>query len=387
MAEIGPAHLRALIQDAHVGLLLGAGSPSAYFSLLGDIEIALTRVEEGGLSAEAGAVARASLEAHFFRGVVEPNIALLAREAAAQPVLQSYGRLGRSLNRLMLHRRSSLLPKKVTLFTTNVDLAVEVAFERLGLDLNDGFSGKIDPVLDLASLGTVHYRMAARYSRLAEIPTFDLYKLHGSVSWRLAESGPAPIAYDHRLQQVHTVSAALSESEGILDVGANDENEINIDDLLTRAAQVESVPPGVEAFTEAYRRLVVVNPEKTKFETTVFSETYYELLRRFANELERENALLLVHGFSFRDEHLRTLILRAASMNPTLQVVVFCYQQADRDGYEALMPASSVPNANVLYVVPSGEDSRIDIDALVDTYLDPLVGPDTGTDELAELLA
>lgn len=57
-------------------------------------------------------------------------------------------------------------------------------------------------------------------------------------------------------------------------------------------------------------------------------------------------------GFSFRDEHLRKLIVRAARTNPTLQIIVFCYSLADRAAYEKLIPELDVPNGNILYVTP-----------------------------------
>jgi hypothetical protein len=138
------------------------------------------------------------------------------------------------------------------------------------------------------------------------------------------------------------------------------------------------VPSEVAAFTTAYDALSIVNPDKTKFATTVLNETYYELIRRFANELEKENSVLFVHGFSFRDEHLRDLVLRAARTNPTLQVVIFCYSRADRTAYAKLLPEGEVKNGNILYVQPaeledhSGERS-ISLDTLEADFFAPVI--------------
>ena len=100
------------------------------------------------------------------------------------------------------------------------------------------------------------------------------------------------------------------------------------------------MPPTVTAFIEAYEKLGIVNPDKQKFATTVLNETYYELIRRFANELEKENSVLFVHGFSFRDEHLRDVVVRAARSNPTLQVIVFCYSRGDLAGLPEADPGN-----------------------------------------------
>jgi SIR2-like domain len=122
-----------------------------------------------------------------------------------------------------------------------------------------------------------------------------------------------------------------------------------------------------------------VNPDKTKFATTVLNETYYELIRRFANELEKENSVLFVHGFSFRDEHLRDLVLRAARTNPTLQVVIFCYSRADRTAYAKLLPEDEVKNGNVLYVQPAeledhSSERSISLDILEADFFAPAIG-------------
>jgi hypothetical protein len=138
------------------------------------------------------------------------------------------------------------------------------------------------------------------------------------------------------------------------------------------------IPAAVEAFSDGYDRLGIVNPDKRKFATTVLNETYYELIRRFANELEKENSVLFVHGFSFRDEHLRDLVLRAARTNPTLQVIVFCYSSGARVNYEKLLPDVEVKNGNIQFVAPdeldeSEAERKISLDVLESDYFAPII--------------
>lgn len=373
--ELGPEQLRAILQDAHLNFLIGAGTSSAFFGLLGGIEDALTEIaSEPDADENAKRLARASIQAMFFDGVIAPNIALLELDADAGPVLRSYGEFGRVLNRLLINRRNSILSKKVNLFTTNVDLVFEVAFERLGATLIDGFMGRIRPVYDLGVFGSLHYLTGVRYEHRSEAPTFDLYKLHGSVGWQLTDdrAAPAGIAFDHELRDVHAIAEALNEiRESLVPVDAGP--TIDVEALLAGAAGQE-LPGGLDAFEDAYRRLPIINPEKQKFETTVLTETYYELIRRFANELERENSVLFVHGFSFRDEHLRKLVVRSMRANPTLQVVVFCFVAGDRDAYAALVPDEQLPNGNLTYIAPTGDD-KLDLDEVVRLYFQPMAGP------------
>ncbi|MGH9772965.1 MAG: SIR2 family protein, partial [Candidatus Acidiferrales bacterium] len=76
----------------------------------------------------------------------------------------------------------------------------------------------------------------------------------------------------------------------------------------------------------------VILPQVTKFKTTLMDRTYYELLRIYANELDRENTLLVAFGFSFSDEHIRDITRRALE-NPTLRLIAFSHSNKDRQAF------------------------------------------------------
>lgn len=363
--------LRTIVQDSHLNFLIGAGTSSPYFEQLGDIEKVLTEIGDYSPDRPEANLVRASLQGYFFEKVLLPNLPLCAREPIARPLLKSYARFVSTINRILLKRRSTLLGKQANVFTTNVDLAFEVALEMLEIDTNDGFAGKLRPRLDLGEYGTLRLRQGTRYEYRSEIPVVNLFKIHGSAAWR--QEGDE-IYFDHQLSSVRQVKAAFDAAgskSSLLPI--SDPNDVKADQLL-EAARGKTLDGAGEAFAAAYEELSIVNPEKTKFATTVLNKTYYELIRRFANELEKENSALFVHGFSFRDEHLRDLVLRAARTNPTLQVIVFCYSREGREEMRALFPEEQVKNANILLVAPhepkEGEDERkLTIDVLVDDYL------------------
>lgn len=126
--------LRAIVQDAHIHLLIGAGTSTGLCDPLGDIENALTQLDGADAPSSARAIARVSLQALFFEKVLWPNVALVDGPGdRAIAVIRSYERLLRALNMLLLQRRSTLLSKRISLFTTNVDLAFELAGDRLGV--------------------------------------------------------------------------------------------------------------------------------------------------------------------------------------------------------------------------------------------------------------
>ena len=395
-----PERLRTIVESAHLNFLIGAGTSSPFFAALGNIEDALTEISGADAPEHAKALVRASIQAYFFEKVLAPNTKIIERDESAGAVLRSYAMFVRTLNRILLRRHSTLLSKQANIFTTNVDMLFEVAMEELGIDFSDGFSGKIRPKFDLGDFNVLRFRMGSRYEHRFEVPVFNLVKIHGSAAWRQQERAnrKSDIYFDHGLSLVGEVGELLQaarphllsvlvdpqpEGEGptirpISDLVTEAEQYLDDLDLLGTGGGASLTPSAVVAFSARYDRLGIVNPDKRKFATTVLNETYYELIRRFANELEKENSVLFVHGFSFRDEHLRDLVLRAARTNPTLQVVVFCYSRASLKAYETLLPDTEVKNGNLQFVVPDepgeGEGERkLSLDVLESDYFAPIV--------------
>ncbi|MDO5025913.1 MAG: SIR2 family protein [Trueperella sp.] len=396
--------LRVIVESAHLNFLIGAGTPSSYFSALGNIEDALEELANSNAPQNIKGLVRASIQAYFFEKVLVPNLQVIEHSDEADSVLQSYVRFLRTLNRILLCRRSTLLPKQVNIFTTNVDMLFEVSMEELGIDYCDGFSGKIRPKFNLGEFGALRFQTSSRYGHRFEVPVFNLIKIHGSAAWCQVkrENGKFDIYFDHGLTLVKTINCLLQEAKQYLipvTVESYPQSEgpkirpINMmiteanEYLKNNSKQAESIedavlPAVVEKFSTKYDELGIVNPDKRKFATTVLNETYYELIRRLANELEKENSVLFVHGFSFRDEHLRDLVLRAARTNPTLQVIVFCYSEKDLELFKQLLPDVEVKNGNIEIVAPdkSSEDEeerKISLDVLVSDYLAPIMSEET----------
>ncbi|MDD2818116.1 MAG: SIR2 family protein [Candidatus Nanopelagicales bacterium] len=375
---ISPDRLRTIVQDCHLNFLIGAGTPSAYFGVLGNIEDALSQLAESTADEGVKAIVRASIQAHFFDSVLAPNLEVIERDASTEEVLTSYAKFLQTLNRILLKRHSSILAKQVNVFTTNVDMVFEVAFEQMGIDFSDGFSGKIRPRFDLGDFSTIRFRLASRFEQRSEVPVFNLVKMHGSAGWLQEErsAGKVEIIFDHGLSLVTETKAALNAARAdLITIASRD--DLDTDALIAKSPP-GAVPATVTSFSESYAKLGIVNPDKQKFATTVLNETYYELIRRFANELEKENSALFVHGFSFRDEHLRDVAVRAARSNPTLQVIVFCYSRGDLANYQKLIPDTDIKNGNIQFVLPpepgEDEDERVaTLDVVTSAYFEPII--------------
>lgn len=388
--------LRMIVESAHLNFLIGAGTSSPFFAPLGNIEDALTGVADAEVPEENKALIRASIQAYFFEKVVLPNLKIVERDRSAEGVLHSYASFLRTLNRILLLRRSTLLSKQVNIFTTNIDMLFETSMEEIGIDFADGFSGKIRPKFDLGEFGTLRYRTSIRYEHRFEIPVFNLVKIHGSAAWLQCQQDnqKADIYFDHTLSLVNEVGECFQAfspyrlpvcecsqpgEEGVTILPISDLVRKADEKLRTlEAKEKRKLLQAVDTFATCYERLGIVNPDKRKFATTVLNETYYELIRRFANELEKENSVLFVHGFSFRDEHLRDLVLRAARTNPTLQVIVFCYSRSALSLYRQLIPETEVKNRNIDFVIPpkpnKGENERmISLNVLDSDYFGSII--------------
>jgi hypothetical protein len=365
--ELPASRLKDVVENSHVNFLFGAGTSSSYFNVLGDIENDLTALDKSSLGKKRKALIQASIFANFFDGVLYKNRTLLDGDSESRQLRHDYRQFVRTLHQVLSQRRSTLLNKQVNIFTTNVDLAFELAMDELGMDVNDGFVGRFLPVFDTTNFGSLRYKQSGRYENISEVPTFNLFKIHGSVGWEIKDSGQQVdneprIVFDRELSLLNDIAQKLQEARKNL--LATVENGVAVS-LATLAigSKARALDKSVEVFLTAYEKQVIVNPTKEKFRTTVLDQSYYELLRIFANVLEKENSVLFVHGFSFRDEHLRQLVLRAARSNPTLQIYVFCFRSDDKSSYQSLIPTEMVKNGNIAYVTPAVDDNGNDLDS------------------------
>ncbi|MGH2509214.1 MAG: SIR2 family protein, partial [Ktedonobacteraceae bacterium] len=100
----------------------------------------------------------------------------------------------------------------------------------------------------------------------------------------------------------------------------------------------------------------VVLPQAAKFRETLMDRTYYDLLRIYANSLDRENTVLITFGFSFGDEHIRDITMRALK-NPTLRLMIFAFNSAARDSFAKMFQQYS----NV-EIVARGDEEELHFD-------------------------
>lgn len=354
--------LKYYIQSANINFLYGSGLSRPFLAVLGNIEKWLTdlnalRQLDGGNNVEY-TIVEASILKQYFETVMLPNVN--PSGADYETTKASYQQFLSIWNELINKRNSRLVGKQVNLFTTNVDILMERAALGYGVELNDGFLGSIEQVYDAGNFQKTVSKTSLHFQHVSDIPVFNLLKIHGSINWREEND---IIKNDIGLPTIDAVKAALDGIDATnfirtttVDAAGNIVDRA-LSEMITEAKNksIAGVTADVfEPFLEQYRKLVMINPTKRKFRESVIDHHFYELMRQYSNNLEKENTLLLVSGFSFADEHVADITRRAANTNPTLHIIVFAFDDAGGDTIRQNLKMSAVsPNNNIVILTPS----------------------------------
>ena len=337
--------LKRYFESCNINFLMGSGMSVPFLRTLGNVEKLLSELETSDHSGDELLVLKSSIYASFFRTVVSQNQAEYRKDDEYEKVRNNYIRFVKIIHKLLNARaKAPGLSKRINLFTTNIDIMHEIALECSHVEWNCGFSGVMNPIFSESNFSRTVHSTSRYYGRNYELPAFNLYKLHGSLNWKYGDKEEHNvIELDKDLEQVAAVETLLKTiDEGNLLVpvlGNEDLSELR--KRLPKAFDNAELNK-VRAFVEEYEKLPIVNPSKRKFSTTVLDMHFYELLRIYANELERSNSVLFVHGFSFADEHLTNMTLRVALSNPTLLIYIFAYDECAKSQIQNNLGMSGV---------------------------------------------
>ncbi|MCW8885332.1 MAG: SIR2 family protein [Motiliproteus sp.] len=163
---------------------------------------------------------------------------------------------------------------RLKVFTTNYDMCFETAASELGMMIVDGFSYTRNRRFDGRYF---NYDVVRRDNESHEFVEgiFQLYKLHGSVSWERKDN----VIYE------------------------------------------KDTPDPANA--------ALIYPAKGKYQQA-FVQPHLELFSRFIEALRTPNNCLIVAGFGFNDDHLSEPIISAIKSNPSLKLIVADYAAASQ---------------------------------------------------------
>lgn len=346
MEEIEIEYHKNILQSANINFLIGSGLSRPFLSTLGDIEKYIESVEGMHyISDKMRKYLKVTLLNQYFQEVMYPNISILdeKKDADREKCVNNYSCFLRIINEVIRKRGSTIINKQANIFTTNIDLFFEKTIEDLGLDFNDGFSGRITPTFSLSNYNKIVSKCSHQFDNESKIPIINLLKLHGSLNWRYGANNEIVCSFEKEiLEKIYIISKkhnfkSLNGRYPIIRL-KNETAEGDIDEAL------------LNEFQKEYDKLPLVNPTKKKFKETTLNLYYYEMLRFFSNELEKETTVLYIMGFSMADEHICEIIVRAAKNNPTLTIFIFAYDAAALKDIKSNMKNKEY--INIKYICP-----------------------------------
>lgn len=355
------------IQGKNLNFLIGAGASAGLVDTLNLSELGES-FEDLYSDKELTAKQRAALDLIWFKSWIQDTLItkekinnIPTNDIEGKKAFQNYKRFISNLGDF-LDREGYDKPKRANIFTTNYDSLFELAFDEVSQDqrmiyFNDGSRGFLNRYISTENfnLNISHSAMSDNFQR--SIPTINLLKIHGSITWDLEEDKESNnkkikatinnevfkelkatadnIMNSITLKSFPIIDALFLHKRKLMDdekkialQSLKDElnslNEYSSNDTLANLDEKPS--PMLQEFEKVYKKLQVVNPTKDKFRETVFQQNYYQLLRMLSFELEKRDSVLIVFGFSFADEHILEIVRRSL-VNPYLKMYVICYDE------------------------------------------------------------
>lgn len=360
------SNLKHIFSGCRVNFLFGAGFSANVLGILDNNEVIFEALrvckETDSTKKDKITILNAYMYWEYFYRCFYP-----ISEKMSDVELENYFNFSQVLYTILSEKSNPSLDKQANIFTTNYDPIIEIIFDHSNCICNDGFEGRISPAFSTDNYSKTYLRQAVVSNRKAEIPSVNLLKLHGSVTWRKSAKNKEILYQQYRelLHGFYDEYKDLFEASLMNNIKnhfkystkANIEDKIDailsdsiLDSELVNVSQYETM---LAKYKDVF---LIVNPTKEKFHDTLLNKNYYELLRIFSNELEKENSLLVVEGFSFKDEHILDLTKRSM-LNPSLKLLVFCYDEKAVEDYEKIFNDSK--NHNITYVCIDGKKLTI----------------------------
>lgn len=231
-------------------------------------------------------VAGKSTVRDFDRSTLEQLDAKICKVISAL-VDQSLPDQSSAYHNLAIWVRSIRRATPVHIFTTNYDLLVEQALEESSTPYFDGFVGSRQAFFDLGAVEDETV-LPSRWARL--------WKVHGSLNWRLTSDGRKVVRTDR-----------LDDAQSYL-----------------------------------------IYPSHLKYDQSR-KMPYLAMLDRLKDFLLKPNSTLFISGYSFSDDHINDVLCRSLEANPTGQIFALIYGDLTDEKYRnARECGCQLPNLSIL---------------------------------------
>lgn len=210
-----------------------------------------------------------------------------------EPLLSDIAKKHLNENRYYYHEhftkkvlQRSLNLKRANIFTTNYDLAFDKAFDRLGVNYINGFSGFHNRYFkpetfeyDIFFPGSTTQGKVQRIEKVLRY-----FKIHGSLTW------------------------------------------VNRDPSANCVYGIEELPMELIRKNEEYDSLMIYPTTVKKSHTLDYP--YSELFRQFSVSIAQPQSVLITFGYSFSDEHINDLIYQALTI-PSFTLIIVDFKGVD----------------------------------------------------------
>jgi hypothetical protein len=293
--------LSRIVQSANINFLIGSGCSYPAINVLGDIEKNIMEARKNGKDDIAEQILH-----DFLLPFLENTILLLENNTKnVNDVIENYQYFLNNISNLLFNRKCNIILSQAIIFSTNYDLLIEYAMNDFNNNfiLCDGFKRTSNINKEYYYSSTEYFNTIFNTGNLyrykVEIPSINLIKLHGSLNWQ---------------SKGRKIIQGLSYIEEALKI----KNSKDIVDI--------------KKFNSLFN---IVLPQDDKLKLTISEEIYYDLLRIYSNELDKENTILIVEGFSFVDQHILEITHRALK-NKTFNLLVFCFNKHDTSSLSSI---------------------------------------------------
>lgn len=323
----------------NINFLIGSGASMPLFSTL-SIGKNMPTFEELISSPYIEDVNRKKLYLYYFDNWISKMDSSSEEDENYKCVFDNYYKFISMLIEI-LEREPLNKPRRINIFTTNYDMMFEKAFDKVNSEnklayFNDGSSGFINKIISIDNFNLNVSHSGSCDKCRVELPTINLFKMHGSISWNKSTiNAEDKIEADYELKNVTKLKNIIKENRDlqITEQVATilyeiDEKQISMEEkcievnsrlgaIIDNAISKEKL----DEFYQEYKNLLIINPDKNKFHHTVYEQHYYQMIRNFSYEIEKDNTILFVFGFSFNDEHILDIFKRSI-INPKSKIYI-----------------------------------------------------------------
>lgn len=301
-------YLHKLALTKRLNFLLGSGVSSPAIPLMSQVKADTRDMEKAKKAMRRKSVSEKQADNYKLICIIkevskeiigQKNTLVASKKKRIKEKLEEYHDFIKTISDVLNKSNSREIPREANIFTTNYDLFIEKAVDKVlketSLVFNDGARGYFKRYLNSSNFNrTVSYE-GLNNNYIDELPSLSLIKPHGSVNW---------------------------DKKG--------ENILVKDRIISHP--------------------MVVPPDGFEGRTAFMDDHFHDMLREFQLELDKQESVLFVLGFSFQDTHISKMVQRALN-NRSLIIICFCWDKKNKKEYLKNLRYSIKP-MNMKFILP-----------------------------------